>query len=424
MSDENIKTADPTSKLYQLNNFEENIVVVSYSTWLWITIFSLLLVAFIIWSILGTISVQATGKGILLSNDGLLVVEVKTDGEVVELPLKLGDLVKKGERIARVYDLKLQVELDNAKKKLEERKRGYKEAQEVILNDLAKRDNALHSNRTSTLYELEERKKQLDYLEADLKNKIMLHKEGLISGSSLEEARMQVMNQKIAIKNLDGKLEEIEGDLNKSFNYDQLTMYKRLYDEALLEVEEMEAKANSFNITAPADGKVLELQVKIGDEIEKGNSVALIEKSLSVEREYLFHAYLPVNEGSKVTAGMKARIELLMVDPKKYGYLIGRVKKVSPYPISLNYLEATVRFKNLVEFFKGSTPTVIEAIIQLESNSDNPSGYEWSSGKGPDIKLQTGFLGESLITVERKRPISYLIPEWTIGAIKDRYSGE
>jgi HlyD family secretion protein len=39
-----------------------------------------------------------------------------------------------------------------------------------------------------------------------------------------------------------------------------------------------------------------------------------------------------------------------------------------------------------------------------------PSGYAWSNGKGPALTLSSGTVAEGDVTVETRRPISYVIP--------------
>ena len=38
------------------------------------------------------------------------------------------------------------------------------------------------------------------------------------------------------------------------------------------------------------------------------------------------------------------------------------------------------------------------------------SGFKWSSSKGPPTKVVTGTLCSALVVVEKKRPISYVLP--------------
>ena len=50
------------------------------------------------------------------------------------------------------------------------------------------------------------------------------------------------------------------------------------------------------------------------------------------------------------------------------------------------------------------------AHIELMPTNDNPSGFEWWSGKGPPYKITAGTVVTVDVIVERVRPITLVIP--------------
>jgi HlyD family secretion protein len=54
------------------------------------------------------------------------------------------------------------------------------------------------------------------------------------------------------------------------------------------------------------------------------------------------------------------------------------------------------------------TPIAVRAV--LKEAPDNPSGYEWSSGAGPEIFLSTGTPCAGSITTKEQKPITLLLP--------------
>ncbi len=58
----------------------------------------------------------------------------------------------------------------------------------------------------------------------------------------------------------------------------------------------------------------------------------------------------------------------------------------------------------------GSIKAVVEAIIDPERDSQHPDLFKWTSGKQPPNLVSTGTVGLVEATVEKVRPIYYLLP--------------
>jgi len=48
--------------------------------------------------------------------------------------------------------------------------------------------------------------------------------------------------------------------------------------------------------------------------------------------------------------------------------------------------------------------------VSLVPSPEAPSGFRWTSGKGPPTKVFPGTLCQGSVVVETKRPIAYIIP--------------
>jgi HlyD family secretion protein len=57
----------------------------------------------------------------------------------------------------------------------------------------------------------------------------------------------------------------------------------------------------------------------------------------------------------------------------------------------------------------GSTAK-IEMRAALKPSADAASGYEWSSSSGPPFRVDTGTRVTVSVVVDRKRPISMILP--------------
>jgi HlyD family secretion protein len=72
-------------------------------------------------------------------------------------------------------------------------------------------------------------------------------------------------------------------------------------------------------------------------------------------------------------------------------------------------LQRVLRNETLVESLTGSSAP-IEVVTTLLVDDTTPSGFKWSSSQGPPLKVFSGTLCTASVTVEEKRPISYVLP--------------
>ena len=95
--------------------------------------------------------------------------------------------------------------------------------------------------------------------------------------------------------------------------------------------------------------------------------------------------------------------------------------RVSELPASREALLRRLRNAVLVDdLLKNGAPVEIEVALQPEAAA--PSGYAWTSGVGPDIRLEPGTLARTQVVVERIHLISLLFPamDYVYGWFKPR----
>jgi HlyD family secretion protein len=89
--------------------------------------------------------------------------------------------------------------------------------------------------------------------------------------------------------------------------------------------------------------------------------------------------------------------------------MLARVRWVSSYPSSQQGIMQMLQNEKLVSTLTGSGPP-IKVIADLMPDPSTPSGYKWSSGRGPDFEVKSGTLANVTITTEKRRPIALVIP--------------
>ncbi|MEL7564536.1 MAG: NHLP bacteriocin system secretion protein [Dehalobacterium sp.] len=81
---------------------DERIKVTSSRAWLLLIAIGCIVLSAIVWGLWGSIPTKIGGQGILLNNGGVFSVRHHTSGQVTDIRFKLGDMVKKGDILARI----------------------------------------------------------------------------------------------------------------------------------------------------------------------------------------------------------------------------------------------------------------------------------------------------------------------------------
>jgi len=396
------------------DEISERMVVVSKRSWIAVGMLLFLAAAILIWAFFGSISVYVLGRGISLSSGGIYNVTTNVDGQVEELRARSGDSVNTGDILAVVKDMELEVKIENAEERVESLKMDLENARELAEKEEKQTDEALDEAVKALSFALERRQNQIPFLHKDLESKRRLYQEGLISAALLEQAERALMEERIKIEDLKVEMEKTIAERDRGYKTDQLITYERLYRDAVSELEQLRARDQFLEIKSPVSGFVIEVQTNTNHLIKKGSTVALVEKKGEGSNNLLFFCYVLPEEGQKVKKGMNVKLELNQIDPQKFGAILGRVERVSRYPVSFLSIFNIIPNEEVARYLTDNRPAVIEVVVKPLKDPDTPSGFAWTSEEGPDLQLHSGYLCEMKAIVETRRPISYLFPQWWV----------
>jgi HlyD family secretion protein len=110
---------------------------------------------------------------------------------------------------------------------------------------------------------------------------------------------------------------------------------------------------------------------------------------------------------------MEAQITPGTVRREEYGFLIGRVTFVADYPATPAAMMSILGNEPLIQSITSAGP-VTEVRIQPEL-AETPSGFRWSSRRGPPLQVSSGTLCSAQIVTEHSTPITRVLP-----VMKDR----
>jgi hypothetical protein len=119
--------------------------------------------------------------------------------------------------------------------------------------------------------------------------------------------------------------------------------------------------------------------------------------------------YLSPIDGKRVRPGMKILISPTSTRQEESGSILGIVSRVSEFPATPQEMMRTLQNEKLVEALS-SVSAPIEIRADLTPDPSTKTGYRWSSGKGPAMKIASRTQCHAAVIVEEQSPVSLAIP--------------
>lgn len=162
-------------------------------------------------------------------------------------------------------------------------------------------------------------------------------------------------------------------------------------------------------------GVVDRLFIRNGKIISAGTPICTVR--LTQNRDDLTGVlYIPVDKGKRVKVGQTIQLAPNGVDTSLSGSLIGVVRTVSEYPVSLQDVEHLLGNPQLAQMIINSgNGAVIEIIFDLVRDENSESGYLWTSFVGEHKEINAGSFCTGSIIIDRRPPIErvfYKLSQW------------
>ncbi|PYS11807.1 MAG: NHLP bacteriocin system secretion protein [Acidobacteria bacterium] len=460
-----------TKALERLSSPEELdqvLQIVTRKSWIPLASLGGLLLIAIWWSISGQIPVTVEGVGLLVYPRQIVSFQLPASGQVVDLTVKVGDFVHKGQILGRINQPALQQNLDQERVRLaelqernskivplrdkktdlekqanERERRILKERIESVLHtaESQKAKNEVYfKKQQEALQQLREVKLTLDkHFKERYDSFESLRKDGIISNDAALNARQDYINNQVQIADLELQIHESELQqlrAEESFQQ-QLDLVANLQTQlrdleikaqeidqqqletnsaTALQIQEVERTIARYEedlrtksqIVNEYTGRILEITASAGQIVSAGQRMGAIETE-DPHGKLLAVGYFQVSDGKKIEPGMDVRISPATVERERYGSILGKIVSVSPFPVTTEAITNVVGNAEVAQVLSAGG-TKIEVFADLSTDPSSLSGYRWTSGKGPDIKITAGTTGGLRTTVEYRRPITFIIP--------------
>lgn len=414
MSDDDDKKMfrkEALEKFSSNRRLEKLMIVVNPKGWVTLWFFLLAVLGIILWSFLGSIPMSTSGSGILINQEGNLIIESKEDCVVDTVLTKERDVVDYDQPILKMTSNEIALKLKDSETRLELLKKQFTTYMERHTIKAEAERKALKESILFKEKQILRTESELKTLYQDLNWKKELLQDGLVALGAISEVKEQINEKR---KNIDDAKVAILTDLSSIQKLDDIVKIQEMKDEiqkAESQKNEAALSMNNLLIKSPTSGKILEVPVKQYENIKKGQIVTWMEKETDEIVNYYFYGYFSSNQSQMLLPGMIAEVKLRDVDPKLYGGMLMKVVYVWDYPTTEEEINKIIGNKLLVHYLtqrEGSAP--IQALLEPIRDESTPSGYKWTSKNGPPLPPETGAIGDVKVFVGKRKPIYYLLP--------------
>ena len=450
---------------------DQLVQVVSPKRWLALTALGLLVSAGTAWSLFGQIPLTVTGKGVLIYPSDVVTVQSPGAGPLRSIEVKPGQWVKAGDTLALLDQTELETQLRLAQEKLIQLRLQDQTAQRLksersgleqgviaqqrraLDQDLrsqqsltptlqARAEASLRQERQALQQRLETLKTRLPIYQTRWENWQRVAEQGALSKE--EVLRVQLEYQEIQneinqvetqletldlrdteaqrdylatlsrITDLQAQLQDLDARTAAQAEQDSITSAQRqkeIKDTEATIARLTEQLSRSQRITSDHDGQVIEVLAQPGQRLETGMPLVMMAAQDS-NTPLTSVAFLPVSEGKKIRAGMAIQATPTTVKREEYGGILGTVAEVSSFPITQAGAARLVGHPDILPGIMGQGPHIaVFAALEPDHSANNPSQLRWSaSPQGPNQPMTPGMTTTVRITVDQRRPISYVLP--------------
>ena len=368
----------------------------------------------VVWSIYGSLPTNVAAEGIIIRQGGMQDVVALATGQVTVVHHGVGDFVDEGDAVAEIAQTELITELDNKQARLSELRIRHQELLAFGTRNIEKRAKQTKLARTNLRRDIESARRRLEWLEEKVENQQKLYEQGIVTKEEVQETRLEVADKKADIRGWRAALGEtsVSGEESEESRMAEIQASELRISEAERGLRALQERfSQNSTIVSPHVGRVIEQRVNPGDLVAPGSPILSLDPTTAdtdpSELEVLL--YVQAAEGKKVQPGMRVRISPSTARREEYGFIEGIVSSVSQFPASRRGMLRVLGNEELVDQFLRSGPALsVTATLNLDPATT--SGFEWSSGEGPDELLTSGTPCSATITVREQAPITLVLP--------------
>jgi HlyD family secretion protein len=400
--------------------------IITPQAWLALVPLLVMMALALVWGWFGSVPTKLQAdKCILINPSGLADVTSETNGRITSLLVKVGDDLTVGAPVARVAQPDLLARMEKTRSRLNELL-----AQSSVMRTMDTQTQTLAiegalqqtlllqgqmraaNERSGNAQERGRVARERAAVQAELfgqglvtnSSVLFAQQEVVVARQDEVAAQLEVENLKTQKEQL--KLQTLERERQRrseaSSTAAQISEIRRQIDTLQQQID------SAVTVTSTHAGRVTEIKAGSGMLVGSGMPVVTLELPNQGQVPLQAALYIPVGEGRKLQPNMAVQVVPSTVRREEFGALVGRVTRVSDYPTTPQSMMLMLQNDPLVRDLAGTAPPV-EVRVSLKL-ADSYSGYEWTSRKGPNVKLASGTLCKSEVTINSQRPLGLVIP--------------
>ena len=374
------------------------------------------------WFLFWPVPTEVIGRGVVIVPGGATVIDARAEGQILSLPVRVGDEVQRGQTLIRLFLPALEQQLRRQEKDLSELIR--------INADLDQRDRGRLASagrlRDTALAKLEADRQRFQALRriydqkvadfrhlarrevvAPLAQEVVASEDRAVQlGNSLAEVGIR---QREAIDVWEKVKLEIETEAQRR---------RYAIDDARRAVRVTQAQLRyDGTLSADRDGRILDLQVVRGQTVKAGERLGTLGSRQGEALRAV--AYFAPADARRLRPGLAMEVVPDWNERGRFGGIRGRVQRVSLLPATPEDVNTTMGNPQLAEALVRNGP-VLRTEIELLSVDPNRSGsgrrssldgYRWTISRGSSVfPIREGLTLKAHGYVEWRTPASYLLP--------------
>ncbi|MEK7663261.1 MAG: HlyD family efflux transporter periplasmic adaptor subunit, partial [Actinomycetota bacterium] len=154
-------------------------------------------------------------------------------------------------------------------------------------------------------------------------------------------------------------------------------------------------------ITSPIDGTIVSLSTAEFALISAGSPVVTLAHNTKPMIGLIF---VPSSAMDDVVPGLKVEVSPETTDLTQAGYIVGKVRKVAPLPVTVERLQLILGDTGQAQELLAAGP-VQEVFVEFEQDPQGPLGLKWSSaGPAASDEITSGTIVEAKIVLRNQTP--------------------
>lgn len=404
---------DALDRLASPEQLDQLMTVTTRRAWLALTALCIVLLSALGWAVFGALPYKVRCQGILIRRGGLADIVAASAGQVTAIEVAPGDRVDKGQIVARLAQPDLEAEIDRARTRLASLRERAQRDKELGSQEQDLRTGMLGQERATIQESINAAKAREETLRARVKEQQALLDRGLITTQAMDNLNLELQRVRESMMSMTAELRRVSAErvgVQRTTEGEQLSASSSIEETEQLVAQLEEKLEDSSRIVSSHAGRVLEVRADRGRIVSPGASIITLEvlTDAPAELEAVLYAYS--GEGKKIRPGMEVHLSPSVARREVDGVLVAKVVDVAEFPATRAGMLHVLHNDQLVEDFLTATqgaPIAIHA--RLIADPKTTSGYRWSSGHGPDLKLSGGTPCSASITTRSERPIALLL---------------